>query len=254
MKRNDVIKRNIMVVASAYGYQRVRELGGQLALLPIIAAAGADGVEIRRELLDENIDAQLAELATAIQHHNLIAFYSVPEALFLEEGSLNPNLDQHLKEAKQLNAQRIKYALGHYSSRFDDTILRQKLANHPVQLMVENDQTDVATADTFKSFFQNGGRELVNGMTFDTGNWSWVGEQPQNAAQALHSFVSYIHVKAAIPHGDSWRAIPLDDADNQWRELLALLPSDVPRAIEFPLEGDDLVAVTRHYINQLREE
>ncbi|PIJ56906.1 epimerase, partial [Erwinia sp. OLMDLW33] len=30
--------------------------------------------------------------------------------------------------------------------------------------------------------------------------------------------------------------------------------ADVPRAIEFPLEGADLVAVTRHYVDLLREE
>ncbi|MWT63516.1 sugar phosphate isomerase/epimerase, partial [Escherichia coli] len=27
-----------------------------------------------------------------------------------------------------------------------------------------------------------------------------------------------------------------------------------PRGIEFPLEGTDLTAVTRHYVNLLREE
>jgi len=62
-----------------------------------------------------------------------------------------------------------------------------------------------------------------------------------------------VHVKAAAPTADGWRAIALDEADNLWRETLALLPSDVPRGIEFPLEGDDLVAVTRHYVDLLRE-
>ncbi|MGL4201150.1 MAG: sugar phosphate isomerase/epimerase, partial [Enterobacter roggenkampii] len=32
------------------------------------------------------------------------------------------------------------------------------------------------------------------------------------------------------------------------------LPADAPRGIEFPLEGADLTAVTRHYVNLLREE
>ena len=64
--------------------------------------------------------------------------------------------------------------------------------------------------------------------------------------------MSYIHVKAAVPHGDSFRAIALDDADDSWRTLLQALPADAPRGIEFPLAGADLLAVTRHYVDLLR--
>jgi hypothetical protein len=34
----------------------------------------------------------------------------------------------------------------------------------------------------------------------------------------------------------------------------ASCPLPMPRGIEFPLEGADLTAVTRHYVNLLREE
>lgn len=44
------MQRKIMVVTAAYGHDAVRSAGGQAAMLPIIAAAGADGVEIRREM------------------------------------------------------------------------------------------------------------------------------------------------------------------------------------------------------------
>ncbi len=43
----------IIVVTAAYGHQQIAALGGQRALLPIIQQAGADGVEIRRELFDD---------------------------------------------------------------------------------------------------------------------------------------------------------------------------------------------------------
>ena len=55
------MKRKIMVVTAAYGHDQVRAAGGQTAMLPIIAEAGADGVEIRRELLTE---AELKTLST----------------------------------------------------------------------------------------------------------------------------------------------------------------------------------------------
>jgi hypothetical protein len=45
-----------------------------------------------------------------------------------------------------------------------------------------------------------------------------------------------------------------DHADARWLDLLGQLPADAPRGIEFPLEGTDLTAVTRHYVNLLREE
>lgn len=42
--------KKIIVITSACGTDTVRQLGGQVAILPMISAAGADGVEIRREL------------------------------------------------------------------------------------------------------------------------------------------------------------------------------------------------------------
>ena len=249
------MKREVIVVTAAYGQKQVAALGGQQALLPIIAAAGADGVEIRRELFSEQQLATLPLLADAIHAARLVAFYSVPEALFMADGSLNPRLDQHFSEAEQLNAQLLKYALGNYQPDVECHELRSKLAGKKVHLVVENDQTDCGKLAALDRFFHACGESRTcNGMTFDMGNWVWVGDKPLEAANRLNRYVSYIHVKAAVPEGESWRAVALDDADDLWRKTLALLPSDVPRAIEFPLEGPDLVAVTRHYVDLLREE
>ncbi len=89
-------------------------------------------------------------------------------------------------------------------------------------------------------------------MTFDMANWCWTQEDAEQAAVALGKYVSYVHVKAAVPHKESFRAIALDDADDSWRTLLAQLPASAPRGIEFPLAGSDLTAVTRHYVTLLR--
>ncbi len=43
-------------------------------------------------------------------------------------------------------------------------------------------------------------------------------------------------------------------ADARWLALLDNLPADAPRGIEFPLVGEDLTAVTRHYVDLLRED
>ena len=247
------MKPEVIIVTAAYGQDRINALGGQRAVLPIIAAAGADGVEIRRELFDKDELNALPELGQAIADAQLVAFYSVPEALFTTEGELNPDLERHFAEARQLNAQRIKYSLGNYPRGFDCSTLQTILASQSARLVVENDQTEYGRLAALDSYFHDCGEVPVgDGMTFDMGNWLWVGDNPLDAAKQLAGFVSYIHVKAAASTETGWRAIALDDADNLWRETLALLPADVPRGIEFPLEGNDLVAVTRHYVDLLR--
>ncbi len=243
----------VIVVTAAYGHDRINALGGQQALLPIIAAAGADGVEIRRELFNEaELDA-LPALGQAIADAKLAAFYSVPEALFTAEGELNPGLEHHFAEARQLNAQRLKYSLGNCPRGFDRSQLQSVLAEQNFCLVVENDQTQYGRLAALESYFHDcGGSRVGGGMTFDMGNWLWVGDNPLEAAKLLAPFVSYIHVKAAESTQAGWRAVALDNADTLWRETLALLPADVARGIEFPLEGEDLVAVTRHYVDLLR--
>ncbi|YCH30562.1 sugar phosphate isomerase/epimerase [Erwinia sp. PK3-005] len=241
------MKPEIIIVTAAYGHQKVAELGGQQALLPIVAEAGADGVEIRRELLAESELQRLSQLAEAIAEHRLKAFYSVPDALFADDGAVNPQLDRYLQEAEQLRAQRLKLSLGAWRPDRETA-----LETRGIRLVVENDQTEYGRLDAIAPFFAR--QHATSGMTFDMGNWLWTGDDALAAARLLARHVSYIHVKAAIPHGDSWRAIALDEADNGWRELLKLLPGDVPRGIEFPLQGDDLTAVTRHYVDLLREE
>jgi hypothetical protein len=47
-------------------------------------------------------------------------------------------------------------------------------------------------------------------LTFDMGNWLWVGDSPEEAARHLAPAVSYIHVKAAEPHHSHFRAVAPD--------------------------------------------
>ncbi|MCU6668422.1 sugar phosphate isomerase/epimerase [Enterobacteriaceae bacterium H4N4] len=247
--------RKIIVVTAAYGAENVREAGGQRAMLPVIAGAGADGVEIRRELFTgDELDA-LPTLAQSIELLGLLACYSAPDALFTEDGKLNPLLPRYLAEAATLNALWLKVSLGHFSDKQQLDALRALLDESGMTLVVENDQTrcgQLAPMQRFKAACRV--MNLPVTLTFDMGNWLWVGESPEEAARHLAPAVSYIHVKAAVPHLQQYRAVPPDNDDRRWQDLLDQLPADAPRGIEFPLEGPDLTAVTRHYVNLLREE
>ncbi|EML7084312.1 sugar phosphate isomerase/epimerase [Klebsiella oxytoca] len=247
--------RKIIVVTAAYGKDHVKALGGQSAVLPFIAGSGADGVEIRRELFTPDELSRLAELAADIERRGLLVCYSAPEALFAADGSLNPRLSDFLQEAQTLNALWLKLSLGHFSHHDDLEALREILQESGMALVVENDQTDcgqLAPMQRFKAACRV--NQLPITLTFDMGNWLWVGDSPEEAARHLAPAVSYIHVKAAEPHHSQFRAVPPDEASARWLALLNNLPADAPRGIEFPLTGHDLTAVTRRYVKLLRED
>ncbi|HAT3917086.1 TPA: sugar phosphate isomerase/epimerase [Kluyvera ascorbata] len=249
------MQRKIMVVTAAYGHDAVRAAGGQGAMLPVNADAGADGVEIRRELLTSAELQSLPALAAAIASSNLTACYSAPEALFMTDGTLNPQLPELLREATTLRAQWLKVSLGHFSHTWQLSTLRDWLESSGMKLVVENDQTPCGRLPPMQRFSAAcHTQKLPVQLTFDMGNWLWVGDSPEAAAEQLAPSVGYIHVKAAIAHRDSYRAVPPDTADARWLALLNQLPIDVPRGIEFPLEGDNLTAVTRRYVELLRKE
>lgn len=104
--------RKIMVVTAAYGAEQVRQAGGQRAMLPVIAGAGADGVEIRRELFNSEELLALPALGESIELLGLLACYSAPAALFMPDGTLNPDLPRYLSEANTLNALWLKVSTG----------------------------------------------------------------------------------------------------------------------------------------------
>ena len=222
--------RKIIVVTAAYGADQIRQAGGQRAMLPVIASGGADGVEIRRELFSEQELDTLPQLAESIEQLGLQACYSVPAALLMPDGTLNPDLPRYLEEASVLNALWLKVSLGHFRDKKPLEALRTLLDESDIALVVENDQTDcgqLAPMQRFKAACRV--MELPITLTFDTGNWLWVGESPEEAARLLAPAVSYIHDKAAVPHNQHYRAIAPDNADARWMALLDQLPAAAPR-------------------------
>ena len=63
--------------------------------------------------------------------------------------------------------------------------------------------------ESLQEFFQAAdGAGLDLGMTFDMGNWHWVGECPLRAAEALASRVRYVHCKGVQRLPLKWVAVP----------------------------------------------
>lgn len=248
------MSKEIIVVTAAYGADTVKQLGGQLELLETIKKSGADGVEIRHELLLDSDN--LIDISNKIKSLDLFSVYSVPMPLLNELGHVDlVNVQKYINEAEILSARFLKLPLGSLSNRTDLAGLSSLLANTNVRLVIENDQTveggRVAPLITFFGLVV--ANRLPIEMTFDMANWHWLEEDAFAAAQALASHVAYIHVKASQKHQNKVKAIALDDSDGRWEDLIALLPKHVARGIEFPLVGNDLTAVTQHYVSTLKE-
>ena len=147
-------------------------------------------------------------------------------------------------------------SIGGWSAASSGTLpaLRERLAGAGVELLIENDQTAAAgTVGALAAFFAAAQRHgLAPGMTFDIGNWHWTGECPLQAAARFAPQVAYVHCKGVQRQPQRWVAVPLAESAAPWRAVLRGLPPGRPWAIEYPLAGDDLLALTRREIEQLR--
>jgi sugar phosphate isomerase/epimerase len=240
---------DVLISLSSFGAAEVGR-HGQLWCTTLAQAAGASGVEVRGELL-RDAAAELLALA------GRVAVYSSPEGLWTPAGALDTGaLHQGLAAATQLRAPRLKMAIGGFGNIAHSTLgqLKDLLAAQPVELLLENDQSETAgTLPAMLNFFdaqQRAGLDL--GMTFDMGNWHWQGECPLQAAKALAHRVRYIHCKGVQRLPTKWVAVPMAESVAPWRAVLRALPGDVPHAIEYPLVGDDLLAVTHAQVSVVR--
>ncbi len=246
----------VFISLGSFGAYEVRR-HGQGFFIELSRAAGADGVEVRGELLTGD-SAELPALAARIDRLGLACVFSSPEGLWTGDGALDTGaLDHALSCAAVLGAPRLKMSIGGFSCARSaaslDTLAR-RLAAAGRELVIENDQTVAAgTVPALRAFFDAARAQgLPLGMTFDMGNWHYVGECPLAAAQALGAGVRYVHCKGVQREPRRWIAVPLADSSAPWRSVLRALPAGQPWAIEYPLAGEDLLAVTRQEIDALR--
>lgn len=244
----------ILVSLSSFGAWEVRR-HGQCGFAELAHAAGADGVEVRGELLTDV--AELARLAAFVREAALDCVFSSPEGLWREDGGFAADaLERALEHAQALGAARLKMSIGGFGEGSEPGLatLAARLAGSPVELLIENDQTEAAgTLPAVRRFFDEAAAAaLPLGMTFDVGNWHWTGECPLEAARACAPRVRYVHCKGVQRRRGRWIAAPLVESAAAWRPVLRSLPPDLPWAIEYPLQGEDLLAATRGEITRLR--
>ncbi|VVO00849.1 sugar phosphate isomerase/epimerase family protein [Pseudomonas fluorescens] len=239
----------VSISLSSYGADLVRQRG-QLAFVEVLARAGATRIEWREELLTAE---DPRELARAIEQQGLEAVFSSPLELWVAgRWQPNPLLAATLKRAQSFGAKWLKVSLGYFTDNNDLDSLAACLAQHPVQLLVENDQTiRGGRIEPFQRFFaQVEQHQLPVQMTFDIGNWHWQDQSAATAARLLGRHVGYVHCKAVTRRADSKLvAIPPGPDDlHQWEQLLRHMTQGVTRAAEYPLQADDLLQLTTEHV------
>ncbi|KWF09125.1 TIM barrel protein [Burkholderia pseudomultivorans] len=246
---------DIVIVASAFGMDRVRQ-AGHSAFVADVAAAGAAGFEIRRELFasdDDAAPAALAALGAQLAERGLWSVYSTPASLYTESGALDSDaLRDTLVEADALGARFVKFQLGGFAGDAHAADLVALSRGARARVVVENGQLPVGGAFAqFRGLFDAlaaSGTPDALGMTFDIGNWQWPGEAPLDCAQALAPHVEYIHCKAVEGEGARRFAVAPAPHDPLVTGVLAALPRQVPRGIEFPFDAADLAGDARRRV------
>lgn len=233
----------IAIVASAFGSQAVRRLG-HTGWIDTAAGAGAAGFEIRRELFTHDADASfeaLHSLGAAVAARGMWVVYSTPVELYRDNGALNATaLALAYAEADVLGARWVKLQLGGFAGDAHGATIARLGAGRGARLVVENGQRERGgTIAQFVALFaalEREGQADALGMTFDVGNWDWVGQAPLEAADALADRVEYVHCKSS--EGEGARRFPIAPAhdDASFQTVLGRLPRTAPRAIEFPLD------------------
>jgi sugar phosphate isomerase/epimerase len=246
--RNEAFHRpEVVIVASAFGADALRR-DGHAAWLDAAARAGADGFEVRRELFaaDGCTDADaLGRLGERIRAAGMWVVYSTPATLFGDDGALDrAALAQAINEAAALGARIVKLQLGGTEQGVaTDAATLDRLVTASVtssaRVVVENGQPRAGgTISAFETLFAALPSESGIAMTFDTGNWRWSGEDPLDAARRLAPHVGYVHCKTVMGEGARQFAAAPADGDTRFATLLAHLPGDVPRGIEYPFIAD----------------
>ncbi|WP_226502755.1 AP endonuclease [Pseudomonas sp. MWU16-30317] len=242
----------VSISLSSYGADLVRERG-QAAFIDLLADAGVSTIELREEL---GLPDDKTALALAIKARGLNCVYSSPLELWAADGTLQASaLAAAQAHAHACGAQYLKVSLGFFPANQDLATLHTLLSDHPVRLLVENDQTPQGgQIERLAQFFSAARVAGVGvGMTFDIGNWQWQAQSLFDALARLGQYVEYVHCKGVqLNAAGKLVATPPTLRDlHLWEQVLQRVAPGVLRAIEFPLQDDDLALVTRTQIAAL---
>ncbi len=222
---------------------RVKRGEKQLDLLRDIKRAGADGVEVRYEYF-KDFDSEAPLLKEEAKKLNLQVSLSIPDELFEENGEPNEKLPEYYRKSLLVGSKRAKLNTGNFSAFSGD--LKEVFTNIPenLQVDVENDQTELSGhVENILPFLKSARLAGLNiGYVYDLGNWAYTKGNAIDNAKKLTPYTEYIHFKNVKEKDDKLVTTEdLNDGRFDWKKIADILPKDVDRAIEFPIDSNEKI-------------
>lgn len=227
----------------------------QLDCLNELVGQPIDAIEVRGEFFNEA--TKIAEL-TAIQQlcvqNNWQLFYSVPEEMF-HENQINEQLSDYLKMANDFNITNLKFSLGDLNfndmDQLNDTCqtLEMLLASTLTTVTIENQPNDNGKMPQFLTKIEYLAKTVTHlGYTFDSGNWYWINQQPEQAYKQLAQYTTIFHLKNVHDR----QTTMLADGDTDWQQLSRMTNPVVPVFLEYNIPTN-LIASEIKLVNDFLE-
>ncbi|WP_369468571.1 sugar phosphate isomerase/epimerase family protein [Enterococcus faecalis] len=193
-----------------------------------------DNIEIRGEFLTKDAHGELKLIAALCDENHWGLYFSIPEELF-SAGELNEAIFSYLKMAKENKVKGLKIGLGSFSELSAQAVvkLRKALQVSEVKVTVENQPNENGVLETFSKNLSTVLNEIPElGFTFDSGNWYWVEEKPEEAFQQLKKDITLFHLKD-IKKLDT---VMLGEGETNWEKLVFELENKVPVFLEYAID------------------
>ena len=255
------------LIISAITWESLLQSGmKQWELIELAKKLGCQGVEFRQYWKD--IEVEVPHIRALLAEEQMVCTYACNEGLLAPtrestEQSLKV-ITNHIGVACSLGAKvlRINIAAGLFNEEFINapwwrqavTEVMAEASAQKMLIVAENGP------DHYKSKIQLVQKVLntVNSpwlkLTYDTGNWIYAGEVPEEALTVLESEIGYVHLKDIVDkpdgsRGHSYLGTGLVDVRGLARKIIAggyqgLL------ALEFP-GGDDPIFRVKHSMQYL---
>lgn len=214
----------------------------QLKMLQRVVDFGISQAEVRREFFSNPVQEAPA-IGDFVTKHSLKLFYSVPEKIFTDDGTLNPELPNYFSEAKTMGVSSLKMNIGNFSAfagNLKDAL--SPYADSGIEFNVENDQSvaNGSSKNILKFLNAVQAQSIDIKFVFDLGNWRFVDEDELEVAKILSDFTRYIHVKNDVLGKEKPDVVALDQGVIDWKAALKLLPTNVPVALEYPASDAEI--------------
>lgn len=230
----------------------VKEGKKQLDFFEGLSQLGIKKIEIRKDYIQDL--HELKELKEAAEHYGFELLYSIPEELYTGQMMKEADLISYAKEASELGAKHLKFGAGYFEevSTEDAQILNKIMEEYGiVHFTIENGQESYSTAEKLNQLCtQLNEKGAKVSVTFDTGNFMYVHEDPIKNAVLLKKQVTYVHLKDI--QTDTLQMTLLGEGDISIKEILSTFPSDINTAIEYPC-GKDPLEVLKEEIAKLTD-